>query len=186
MHPPPHLSPRDVSERLVCVVRRTKGNARSRELEDLDLEDLRAQALAVGVEVSRLNLAEDGDSPEDAMIALLLGAEQSNSAIRFEHCVSVRIEALEGRFVETGEEETTLYVELQHTPHQHWTSRDVSDRPLAMTESSPRKRSGRRGHRSRRSGRSCHRRKGSALSGSSPATGMPSGCCRQRRTKRQR
>ena len=82
-----------------------RANVRTEELEGMDLDELKEEALAAGVEQSRLELAEEGLQPEDAVIALLLGAEQASSSLRSEFRVSIQVDSVEMRMIELGDEE---------------------------------------------------------------------------------
>eukprot|EP01043_Picozoa_sp_COSAG02_P022838 COSAG02_NODE_1199_length_13917_cov_8.278043_2_plen_3826_part_00 len=90
----------------------SRDSERIGELEDLDLDDLHEQALAAGAEPSRLRLAEDSPSPRDALISLLLGAEQAYPILRSDRRWCIQIGTAEARFVDTGDEAEATTVTL--------------------------------------------------------------------------
>ena len=89
-----------------------RDSARTGELEDLDLDDLHEQASAAGVEPSRLELAEASPNPRDAIISLLLAAEQGCLTLRSEQRWCIQIDTAEARFVDTGDEAEVSTVTL--------------------------------------------------------------------------
>eukprot|EP01051_Picozoa_sp_SAG22_P008962 SAG22_NODE_715_length_7716_cov_9.535513_1_plen_72_part_10 len=50
------------------------------ELRELKLKDLRARAVAAGIDADELEAARDDDQPKEAIIALLLKAEAAAEA----------------------------------------------------------------------------------------------------------
>ena len=90
----------------------SRDSGRTGELEDLDLDDLHEQASAAGVEPSRLELAEASPNPRDAIISLLLAAEQGCLTLRSEKRWCIQIDTAEARFVDTGDEAEVTTVTL--------------------------------------------------------------------------